>query len=74
MGSVGGLFETLKFLGILVFGVFAQWLFMSKLIKNVYQVRNYENITHEIDRRRRIQGDDEACEASHANLQYNAEI
>lgn len=23
MGSVGGLFETLKFLGILIFGVFA---------------------------------------------------
>ena len=47
---------------------------MSKLIKNVYQVRNYDNIAHEIDRRRKIQGDDEAWEASHANRQYEAEI
>jgi len=47
---------------------------MSKLIKKVYQVRNYENISYEIDRRRRIQGDDESHEASQSNFEFNAEI
>lgn len=55
MGSVGGLFQTLKYLGIIMFGTFAQWLLMSKIIKQVYQVRNYENLDNGISRKVRGQ-------------------
>lgn len=51
MGSLGGLFETLKYIGLLIFGTFAHWLFMSKVIKHVYQVRNYDNVNHAVDRK-----------------------
>ena len=43
MGDIGGLQRTLMAIGIVVVSAIANRMFMSKIIKKIYQIRKYEN-------------------------------
>jgi len=47
LGTIGGLLETLKGIGYVFVGVFAQKLFMSKIVRKIYHIRRYENLEYE---------------------------
>jgi hypothetical protein len=47
MGDIGGLSETLINIGVLIVGFITQKMFMSKIVRKIYQIRKYENIDDE---------------------------
>jgi hypothetical protein len=47
MGDIGGLSETLINIGVLIVGFISQKMFMSKILRKIYQIRKYENIDDE---------------------------
>ena len=47
MGDVGGLFQFALGLGIVLIGFVTQKMFMSRIIKKTYHIRNYDNIVNE---------------------------
>lgn len=53
LGDIGGLWEALTGIGMLIVGYFAAKMFMGKIVKKIYHIRKYENIDHEIERKKR---------------------
>jgi hypothetical protein len=47
LGTIGGLQEALVGIGYIFVGVFAQKLFMSKIVRKIYHIRRYENLEYE---------------------------
>jgi hypothetical protein len=47
MGDIGGLSETLINIGVLIVSFITQKMFMSKIVRKIYQIRKYENIDDE---------------------------
>lgn len=52
LGDIGGLSEALFGFGMLLVGFLAQKMFMGKIVKKIYHMRKYENLDHEIERKR----------------------
>jgi len=53
LGDIGGLSEALFGFGMIIVGYLAQKMFMSKIVKKIYHIRKYENLDHEIEKRKR---------------------
>ena len=51
LGDIGGLTEALISIGTLIVGFFTQKMFMSKIVRKIYHIRNYDNIEHETQER-----------------------
>lgn len=51
LGDIGGLTEALISIGSLIVGFFTQKMFMSKIVRKIYHIRNYDNIEHETQER-----------------------
>ena len=47
LGDLGGLLEFFVMIGGLLVGFLSQKLFMASIIKKIYHIRKYENLTHE---------------------------
>ena len=47
LGDLGGLKEALVIAGALLVSFFAQREFFSKIVRKIYQIRKYKNLTTE---------------------------
>lgn len=54
-GDIGGLAEALFGFGMVVVGFLAQKMFMSKIVKKIYHIRKYDNLDHEIKRKKSLE-------------------
>jgi hypothetical protein len=54
LGDVGGLQGSMIAFGMLIVGFITQKMFMSQIVKKIYHIRKYENLDHEVERKRAL--------------------